>query len=350
MTDRENYLRTIGFGCPAWIPVTICMNLASLIAYKSDMEAVMTRFPEFFPNFQPGQIDYAQYGGGRCDITEQDAWGYQWHYKMHGIEGCVIDPPLDDWSKFNAWKAPDSDIWKDRGGKRDWPAELKKIAEAKQNRQLTRGSLVHGFLFLRLQYLMGFENLMIDMAEEEPKLFELIDIIDRENLKIVNNYCKAGVDIMELPEDLGAETSMIISKDMFRRYIVPSYRKLIAPCRENNIKVAIHSDGYILPILDDLIEIGMDVINPQDLCNGIDNLAKALKGKVCIRLDLDRVKITPHGTRNEIFELIEEEVKVLGSERGGLEFIYGVYPPTGPDQVAYICEAFRKYRTYWSGK
>ena len=129
MTDRENYLRTIGFGCPAWIPVTICMNLASLIAYKSDMEAVMTRFPEFFPNFQPGQIDYAQYGDGRCDITEPDAWGYQWHYKMYGIEGCVIDPPLDDWSKFDAWKAPDSDLWLDRGGKRDWPGEFKRIAE-----------------------------------------------------------------------------------------------------------------------------------------------------------------------------------------------------------------------------
>ncbi|HOP09983.1 MAG TPA: uroporphyrinogen decarboxylase family protein [Oscillospiraceae bacterium] len=344
MTERENYLRTVEFGYPEYIPVTICMNLASLIAYQGEMEAVMARFPEFFPNFQPGKIDYAEYGDGCCDITEPDAWGYQWHYKMYGIEGCVINPPLDDWHKFNHWKAPDSDVWKDRGGQRDWAAEFQKIAAAKQSEKLTRGGLVHGFLFLRLQYLMGFENLMVNMAEEDPNLFKLIDIIDRENLKIVQNYCKAGVDVMELPEDLGAESSMIISKEMFRQYIAPSYRKLTAPCRQNKVKVAIHSDGYILPILDDLIEIGMDIINPQDLCNGIGNLAKALKGKVCIRLDLDRVKITSHGTRAEIFELIEEEVKVLGSEKGGLEFIYGVYPPTGPDQVAYICEAFQKYR------
>ena len=344
MTDRENYLRTVDFGYPEYIPVTICMNKSSLIAHKGDMEAVMARFPEFFPNFKPGQIDYAKYGDGSCDITEQDAWGYKWHYKMHGIEGCVIDPPLDDWSKFDTWKAPDSDLWLDRGGKRDWPAEFNRIAENKKNGVITRGSLVHGFLFLRLQYLMGFENLMVNMAEEEPKLFELIDIIDRENLKITEKYCNAGVDIMEVPEDLGAETSMIISKEMFRKYIAPSYRKLVAPCRKNNVRVSIHSDGYILPIIDDLIEIGMDIINPQDLCNGIRNLEKALKGKACIRLDLDRVKITPRGTRAEIFELIEEEVKVLGSEKGGLEFIYGVYPPTGPDQVAYVCEAFQKYR------
>ncbi len=347
MTERENYLRTVDFGYPEYMPAIVCLNMASRIEHKGDMDAVVSRFPEFFPYIQPGETDYSRYGDGTCDITEPDAWGYQWHYKMHGIEGCVIDPPLDDWSKFNTWKAPDSDLWLDRGGKRDWPAELKEIAERKKNGLFTRGGLVHGFLFLRLQYLMGFENLMINMAEEDPRLFELIDIIDRENLKITQHYCDAGVDLMEMPEDLGAETSMIISKEMFRKYIIPSYRKMIAPCRQNNIRVSIHSDGYILPIIDDLIEVGMDIINPQDLCNGIYNLEKALKGKACIRLDLDRVKITPRGTRAEIFELIEEEVKVLGSEKGGLEFVYGVYPPTGPEQVSYVCEAFRKYRTYW---
>lgn len=350
MTDRENYLRTVDFGYPEYMPATVYLNMASRIEHKGDMDAVVARFPEYFPYIKPGETDYSEYGDGACDITEPDAWGYKWHYKMHGIEGCVIDPPLDDWSKFAAWQAPDSDLWLDRGGKRDWHAELKEIAERKQNGLLTRGGLVHGFLFLRLQYLMGFENLMVSMAEEEPKLFELIDIIDRENLKITRHYCDAGVDLMEMPEDLGAETSMVISKDMFRKYILPSYRKLIAPCRKNNVRVSIHSDGYILPILDDLIEVGMDIINPQDLCNGIYNLEKALKGRACIRLDLDRVKITPRGTRAEIFELIEEEVKVLGSEKGGLEFIYGVYPPTGPEQVSYVCEAFRKYRTYWYDK
>jgi len=350
VTNRENYLRTVTFNYPEWIPVSIYMNLASLIRYKHEMEAVMEKYPDFFQNFKPGEIDYSRYGDGTCDIVENDAWGYQWHYRMYGIEGCTINPPLDDWSKLDTYQPPDSNVWLDRGGKRDWESEFLKIENAKKRGDLTSGGLVHGFLFLRLQYLCGFENLMFGMFDEEPKLFDLIDIIDRENLKIVNNYCKAGIDIMNLPEDLGAENSLIISRQMFQKYIIPSYKKLILPCKQNNVKVCIHSDGYILDILDDLIEVGMDIINPQDLCNGIDNLAKALKGKVCIRLDLDRVKITPHGTRNEIFELIEEEVKMLGSKEGGLEFIYDVYPPTAPDQVAYVCEAFQKYRTYWYDK
>ena len=111
----------------------------------------------------------------------------------------------------------------------------------------------------------------------------------------------------------------------------------------------IHNDGNILDILEDLVELA-DILNVQDLCNGIENLAKTIKGSVCIQLDVDSAKITPNGTRKEIFELIEEEVKVLGKKEGGLELSYTVYPSTGIEQVAYICEAFRKYSTYWSEK
>lgn len=350
MTERENYLRTVRFQTPQWIPTRVHVNLASLIEYKQDMERVMARFPRFCGAVEVGTTDYAVYGDGSCDISERDSWGYLWHYAMHGIEGCVVEHPLDDWGKLAAYQVPDPDLVLDRGGKRDWDAEFRQIAAHKADGKITQGGLIHGFLFLRLQYLRGFDNLMYDMADEETKLLQLIDLIDGHNLKIVRRYCEAGVDVMEVPEDLGAESAMIISKDMFRQYIKPSYRKITDICRENKTLVAIHSDGYILDIIDDLIDVGMDIINPQDLCNGIDNLARELKGKACIRLDIDRVKITPYGTRSEIFELIEEEVKVLGSREGGLEFIYGAYPPITPDRLYYLCEALEKYNTYWWDK
>lgn len=350
MTERENLLRNIKFGTPQWIPARIWVNLSSLIAFKGEMESVMAKYPQFFGQFTPGQMDYSKYGDGTCNIIEEDSWGYTWHYSMHGIEGCVTRHPLTEWEAFKTYKAPDSNLVYDRGGKRDWSAEFAQIEKAKARGEFIDRGLVHGFLFLRMQYLRGFENLLLDMADEEPLLDRLIETIDEHNLNIIKNYCRAGIDIMEVPEDLGAENSMIISKNMFRRYIKPSYKKITDICKQNKVLIGIHSDGYILDILDDLIDVGMDVINPQDLCNGIDNLARTLKGKVCIRLDIDRVKITPNGSRTEIFELIEEEVKTLGSKEGGLEFIYGVYPPTSPEKVSYVCEALEKYRTYWWAK
>ncbi|MCD4669305.1 MAG: hypothetical protein K8S14_02540 [Actinomycetia bacterium] len=80
--------------------------------------------------------------------------------------------------------------------------------------------------------------------------------------------------------------------------------------------VFLHSDGKILDILEDQIEAGADIVNPQDLCNGIDNLAKRIKGKACIQLGIDRQSAIPYGTRKEIHELIEEEVRKSGSPKG----------------------------------
>lgn len=339
MTTRENLLKTIRFEDPQWIPISIWANPASLIKYKGEMEDVVVKYPEFFGEFTKGSIDYLEYGDGTRDDTSHDEWGCEWHYSMHGIEGVVVKHPLSDWEKLETYKAPIQN--------KDWEKDFEAIKKSKECGNFTIGGLVHGFLFLRLQYLRGFENLMYDMSDEEPNLDKLISMIDDYNLEIVRKYCSAGVDLMLVPEDIGAEKSMIISKDMFRRYIKPSYQKITDICKKNGTLIEIHSDGYIMDIIDDLIDVGMNVINPQDLCNGIDNLKRELKGRACINLDIDRVKITPFGTRNEIFELIEEEVKVLGSPQGGLEFVYGVYPPMTPDRLSYLCEALKKYQRYW---
>jgi hypothetical protein len=108
-----------------------------------------------------------------------------------------------------------------------------------------------------------------------------------------------------------------------------------------------HSDGYIMDLLDDLIMAGVSIINPQDLCNGIGNLKEALKGRICIRLDVDRQTVIPFGTRQEIRALVEEEVRVLGSKKGGLELIAGIYPPTSPENVDALASAFEEFETYW---
>ena len=91
----------------------------------------------------------------------------------------------------------------------------------------------------------------------------------------------------------------------------------------------------------------MSIINPQDLCNGIDHLARDVKGRVCITLDVDRQTIVPFGSPKEIRGLIEEEVRKLGSPEGGLAFVCGIYPPTSPENVDAVCSAMEEFRTYW---
>ena len=64
-------------------------------------------------------------------------------------------------------------------------------------------------------------------------------------------------------------------------------------------------------------------------------------------MDIDRQKVVPFGTPAQIRELIEEGVRKLGSPKGGLELICGIYPPTPPENVDAVCNAMAEFRTYW---
>jgi uroporphyrinogen decarboxylase len=349
LSERENYIRNATFNYPEWIPMNIHVSDASWDQLRGELEQVALRHPSFFPYVKKGWRDYDNYKFAPAHCKDEpftDAWGCKWVTSTNGIEGVVVNSPLADWKDFSTYKIPDANHQADRGS-RDWELERKVVENARRNGKITFGSVPHGFLFMRLQYLRGFENAMIDFAEEEPLLQELIDKLVEHNMVIVENYLNIGVDVMSFGEDLGTQNSTLVSPSDFRKWIAPAYKKLMAPCKKKGVLVFLHSDGRTLDILEDQIEAGVDIVNPQDLCNGIDNIAKRIKGKACIQLDIDRQKIVPFGTRKEIFELIEEEVRKLGDPRGGLEFIAGIYPPTPPENIEALCEALEKYRTYW---
>jgi uroporphyrinogen-III decarboxylase len=258
----------------------------------------------------------------------------------------VVRSPLSDWSKLEDYQAPDPLSQWDRQPA-DWEAAHKQVAEARAKGRLARGGVPHGFLFLRLTYLRGFENLMLDIANQVPEVDRLIEKVMTYNRGLVRGWLELGVDVMELADDLGTQKAATISPKHFRRYLAPHYSSLVSECHRAGALVAFHSDGYIMDIMEDLLATGVDIVNPQDLVNGVDALAREVKGRVCIRLDIDRQIIVPYGSRQEIRELIEYEVRTLGSPEGGLELICGIYPPTPPENVDAICSAIEEFRTLW---
>jgi len=254
--------------------------------------------------------------------------------------------PLAEWDALDTFDPPDPAHY-GHMGPLDWDARLNWIQTTRRQGGLTYGSIDHGFLFMRLYYLRGFENLMLDIATHDPRLWRLIELMDHFNQYHVVRYLQAGVDVMHFAEDLGTQNQAMLSPAQFEEWLAPSYRRLMQPCREAGMPVAFHVDGYIMDIADNLLNCGITVLNPQDLVNGIDNLERELKGRVCLRLDVDRQRIVPFGTPKEIRALIEEEVRRLGSPEGGLELICGIYPPTPAENVDAVLGAMEDFRTYW---
>ena len=104
-----------------------------------------------------------------------------------------------------------------------------------------------------------------------------------------------------------------------------------------------HSDGDIRALADGLVDSGVEVINLQDLVNGIDWIAQRFRGKTCVELDIDRQSVTFGGTPKDIDDLIREEVEKIGTPEGGLMMVYGLYPVTPIENAEAVAAAMEKY-------
>jgi hypothetical protein len=349
MTPGENLRRAVRFERPDHIPMTFHINPSCWQHYRQDvLQELMAEHKLLFPGYVPQDRVRPVFSPvQKKDEPYRDPWGCVWTTSVDGITGSVTKHPLEDWSVFDSYVPPDP-------GKTDGlvPVDWKQVEEdmsvMKKRDGLAVAGLRHGHTFLQLCDIRGYENIMFDMADEEPRLARLVGMVEEFNLALVKRCVAAGAEWMSYPEDLGMQNGPMISPDFFRRYIKPSYRRIIEPAREAGCIIHMHSDGDIRLLVDDLVEGGVEVVNLQDLVNGIDWIAGKLAGKVCIDLDIDRQKITRYGTPADIDALIREEVEKLGSAKGGLTMIYGLYPGVPPENIRALMEAMERYATYYN--
>lgn len=350
MDARENTLKAIRFERPEYIPMQFCINDACWMAYpQEELLELMESHPFLFPDFVRPKLPYVpEYANvARKDRPYVDDWGCLWETTMDGITGTVTKHPLDSWEKFSEYPIPDPHTCMGIGNI-DWNAEAEQIQRMKQKGLFIGRGLRHGHTFLQLCDIRGYEDLIYDMEDEEPRLWELIDKIEEFNSYIIEQYLKMDVDMMTYAEDLGMQYGPMLSPDNFKKYILPSYRRMIKPARDKGTIIHMHSDGDIRTLIASLMEGGVEVFNLQDLVNGLDWIEENLKGKVCIDLDIDRQKVTPFGTEAEVDNLILEEVRRLGSKEGGLMMIYGLYPGVPLRNVKALMDAMEKYAFYYN--
>lgn len=345
----ENTLRAIRFERPEYIPMIFWINPACWHHYPHEtLLELMAEHPLLFPDFNSQNIVPPEPAPWeRAGKPYTDSWGCVWETTDDGITGSVTQHPLTDWNALPSYTPPDPAQTNGMAAI-NWSKIKDKIYKAKEHRKHGVGSLEHGHAFMRLSYLRGYENLLLDMADGEKKLWQIIEIVESFSLAIVKSYLDCGVSMMRYPEDLGAQFGPMLSPGQFRTYIKPVYGHLMESARKAGCLIHMHSDGDIRALADDLVVSGVDALNLQDLVNGIEWIAANLKGLLCIDLDIDRQQITRFGGPEQIDELIRREVRMLGSPEGGLMMIYGLYPGTPVDNLRAVADAMERYATFYS--
>lgn len=349
MTPKENLRRVVRFERPEYIPMRFHINASCWHHYDQQaLQELMAEHEFLFPGYEIKDRVEPHYGPcDRADEPFTDDFGCVWETSDNGITGAVTQHPLADWDAFDDYQMPDPGT---SNGLTpiNWDDVRAGVKAANAAGRMPQGGLRHGHTFLQLTYIRGYENLLFDMVDDDPRLHKLIADLEALNLGLVTRFLDAGVEYMGYAEDLGMQVGPMLSPPQFRKFIKPSYERLMAPAREAGCIVHMHSDGDIRQLVEDLFDGGVDIINLQDLVNGIDWIKENLAGKHAIDLDIDRQEITRFGTPQAIDDLIRKEVETLGSKEGGLSMIFGLYPGTPLENVKALMDAMEKYAFHYS--
>jgi hypothetical protein len=311
----DDFMKAMLFQYPEKIPANISILPAAWMKYGDALAEIAEAHPTLFRNFNRDLMDYAakpsSYHAGRFT----DAWGCVWENIQDGYESIVTGHPVQERSDVHTLQIPTEDI-----------------------------GLPHGFMFLRLADLRGFEPFMIDIAEEPPELTILIDKVLTYNLRQLENLLSKSTDpVLFFGDDLGMQHALPMSPKKWRKYLKPCYQALYGRVHETGRYVYMHTDGCIHEIIPDLIDCGVNVINPQIGANGLDNLERVCKGKVCINLDLDRQQF-PYFTPAQIDAHVREAVRRLALPEGGLMLTAECAADVPLQNIEAICTALEKYR------
>ncbi len=338
-----NYLKTVTFDRPEWTPCRVGFVPATWMHYRADLEDLLLTHPRIFPDLVKGKTDFDAIWGPLYELGRRtDCWGTTWDNIARGFDSGVVGSPLEDWSALDTLRPPDP-LTEDLFGPRpDWAEVRRKMDEARRRGDLAWGEgLPHGFMYMRLYYLRGFANLMMDMATDDPRLRRLIAIVEGYNAPVIRRYLELGAEAMLFADDLGMQTSLPMGPALWRKFIGPSYLRLVAPCRAAGMPVYLHTDGHVLEIVDDLAAAGVTILNTQIRANGLEGLQQYARGKVCLDQDLDR-QLFPFATPSQIEDHIGEVFEGLYRKEGGLMLLAECGPDVPLANIDAICRTFER--------
>jgi uroporphyrinogen decarboxylase len=176
-------------------------------------------------------------------------------------------------------------------------------------------------LFELAWHLTGLEKYMIGMAYEEEWVAKLNDKVEEWTTGLSIQLVELGVDALWFGEDLGSQTSTLISPDMWREMFKQRYERLFKKLKKikPDIIIIMHSDGAVAPLIDDFIEIGVDVYNPvQPNVPGSDpeEIKNKYGDRICFFGGIDQQELLPSGDIDKIRREIKYRTEILGRNGG----------------------------------
>ena len=183
--------------------------------------------------------------------------------------------------------------------------------------------------FERMQFIRTTVNTYIDLMDRPLEFALLLDRIHAFYLEEFELWAKTDVDGLMFMDDWGTQQSLLIAPELWRELFKPLYRDYIAIAHDHGKYCFMHSDGFITDIIPDLIELGLDALNSQLFCMGVENLGRRFRGDITFWGEIDRQHLLPYASIDEIanaVQIVRESLYDNGGVIAQSEFGSGAQP------------------------
>ena len=312
--SRELVRKTLAFQGPARVPRQVWFLPWAEIHHPETLARLERDYPDDIVSAPTLYTTPINVSGDRHAKGEYiDEWGCRFSNPHEGIIGIVQHPLVSTWGDLDRFQTPDAVLGVD--------VEAVNRFCADTDQYVLSGAIVRPFE--RLQFIRTMEQALIDLMEQPPELFVLLERMHAHYLKEVEAWARTDVDGIALMDDWGTQTGLLLHPDVFRQIFKPLYRDYAEIARQHGKHVFMHSDGHITPIIEDLIEVGVQCLNAQIFCMGVEDLGRLYRGRITFWGEIDRQHLLVHGTREDIAEavrIVKDNLYVGGGVIAQCEF------------------------------
>ncbi len=276
----------------------------------------------------------------QTETIREDEFGCIWE-KLPGdlTMGQVKFHPLTDYSDWSKVRFPDYEK------KERYITAKKQIEENKEEKFVLASvpfSLIH-----RLEYLRGHQAAWTDPYLYPEELDKLLDKLCEIAMISIERFSEIGVDGVISYDDWGFQDRLMVKPDIWYKVWKGKYEKVYKFARSKGILTFLHSCGYIIDILDGLIDAGLNVIQMDQQENmGIENLSNRFGGKICFWCPVDIQNTMVKGTIEDVKNYAKKLIDYFGKFNGG--FIAKWYPSPkavnhSEEKIKVMSETFVEY-------
>ncbi|KLU63258.1 uroporphyrinogen decarboxylase [Peptococcaceae bacterium CEB3] len=236
-----------------------------------------------------------------------DEWGVGWDTQQEGT--FIAYHPLADLSRYHDYHLPDP-----------FSPEMMDFARetvTKYANEYLVPSYQVTCLFERAWALRGFENFLTDMLLNQDFAEELLDKITDYQVEIAKRNVEVGVNCGRTGDDYGGQRNLLMSPTLWRKMIKPRLARIWAVYKEAGLPVIHHSCGDVRLILDDLVEMGLDILHPvQPQAMPIEELAGRYGRKLAFYGGISTQVTLPFGNPEDVRQEVKHCVETLGAYGG----------------------------------